>query len=148
MGCTGVQPDREHFHEALEGRGGRRQIGKTSLRTRGEAVATQRGGAARNGSAQIRRVLAGGSLGSLGEYSAVTHESSLPLLRPLSTARIINADASQRPLSAQRPTHPEIFISPRSIAKRPLRLLKGVRSPESPTLYTVQSQLRDSPPSG
>ena len=77
------------------------------------------------------RLLADGYPNSLGRCETVTRVAGLTLPRPLSTARIIYTVAGWRPLSAQRPTHPEILISQGTIAKPPPQPLEGVRSPEA-----------------
>ena len=77
------------------------------------------------------RLLAGGYPNSLGRCETVTRVAGLTHPRPLSTVRIISTVAGWLPLSAQRPTHPEILISQGTIAKPPPQPSEGVRSPEA-----------------
>ena len=73
---------------------------------------------------------AGGNSSGIGGCSEVTHEAGLTLLRPLSTAKIINTVAGRLPLLVQHPGHPEILISKGPIARHPSRLPNWVRSSE------------------
>ena len=62
-----------------------------------------------------------------GGYSAVTHRICPALLRPLSTAQIINPVADRPPLSAQRPAHPEVLAPQGPSANPPSRPAEDVR---------------------
>ena len=68
-------------------------------------------------------------------HSEVTHRICPTLLRLLATAQITNAVAGRLPLSAQRPSHPEVLVTQDPSAKPPSRPAEGVSSSQS--LLTV-----------
>ena len=65
----------------------------------------------------------------------MTHRICPALLRPLSTAQIINPVAALPPLSAQRPAHPEVHVTQGPSAKPLSRPAEDVGSSQS--LLTV-----------
>ena len=64
-------------------------------------------------------------------HSEMTDRVCPTLLRLLATAQITNAVAGRLPLSAQRPSHPEVLVTQGPSEKLPSRPAEDVRSSQS-----------------
>lgn len=130
--CTTARLGREHFQEAPEGNGVRRESARSSLRTGGVLSPLSRAVPPVTDQPRAQRFPASDEPHGLGVCSAVTRLASLTLPRPLSTDKTINTVARRLPLLAQRSAHPVIPIPQGPIARHPSRPCQGVRLSESP----------------